>query len=303
MQHQIVDIVSNGVHLSVERGFLKVAREKELLGRIALDLINALIVHGHGVSYSANLVSRLAERGTPIVMCGSNHAPVALVWPLDGHFEQGLRMEAQAAAGKPLRKRLWRDLVRAKIANQAHILDVFGVPNTRLIRLAKQIKSGDPENCEAQAAQYYWPRLMGPAFRRDRSGGEANTFLNYGYTILRAATARSIIAAGLHPSLAVYHKSRGTALRLADDLMEPFRPYVDLVVKNLVTGGLKVLDKEAKARLASIVTVDLESDYGTSPMQICLDRLAQSLARIYLGESKKLTIPGPPLRPIAGGSP
>lgn len=298
MVGRIVEIASDGVHLSVDRGFMKVTKERETVGQVALDDIDALVVHSHGATFSANLISRLAERGAPVVMCGSNHAPVSLVWPIDGHYEQGRRMEAQAEASRPLRKRLWRDIVVAKVRAQADVLDLFGEPGEGLRILARKTRSGDPDNIEAQAARRYWPLVMGDDFSRDRSAGGANSLLNYGYTVLRAAAARSIIAAGLHPSLAIHHQSRGTALRLADDLMEPFRPYVDLMVRRLVDRGAGDLDRDAKAELAGIVTFDLEGPKGASPVQVCLDRLAVSLAQIYLGERESLEFPGPPL-PIA----
>lgn len=295
MVGRIVEVASDGVHVSVDRGFMKVTREREQLGQVALDDIDALVVHGHGATFSANLVSRLSERGAPIVMCGSNHAPVALVWPIDGHHEQGLRMEAQAGASRPLRKRLWREIVVAKVGAQADVLDRLGEPGEGLRILARKTRSGDPDNIEAQAARRYWPLVMGKDFTRDRAAGGTNGLLNYGYTVLRAATARSIIAAGLHPSLSIHHQSRGTALRLADDLMEPFRPFVDLTVRGFKDSGGQEIDADAKATLAGVLTLDLEGPKGASPLQTCLDRLAVSLAQVYLGERKALELPGSPL--------
>ncbi|MEQ9042545.1 MAG: type II CRISPR-associated endonuclease Cas1 [Alphaproteobacteria bacterium] len=299
---RIVEVATDGVHLSVDRGFMKVSKEHEALGQVALDDIAALVVHGHGATFSANLAARLAARGAPMVICGSNHAPVALLWPMDGHYEQGLRMQAQAEASRPMCKRLWRDLVKAKITAQADILDVIGEKSGALRDFARQVRSGDPDNIEARAAQRYWPLMMGKTFKRDRSEGGANAFLNYGYMVLRAATARSILAAGLHPSLAIHHKSRGEALRLADDLMEPFRPFVDLVVRRLIGDACENLDREAKAALAAVTTMDLQGPQGASPLQTCLDRLAVSLAQVYLGEREKLEFPGPPL-PLSAAVP
>ncbi len=298
MVGRIVEVQSQGVHLSVDRGFMKVTKDGEHLGQIALDDIDALVVHSHGATFSVNLISRLSKRGAPVVMCESNHAPVGLVWPIDGHYEQGKRMEAQASASQPMRKRLWRDIVVAKIKAQADALDLVGEQGEGLRILARKTRSGDPENIEAQGARRYWPVMMGEGFTRDRTQGGVNALLNYGYTVLRAATARSIIAAGLHPSLAIHHQSRGTALRLSDDLMEPFRPFVDLTVRRLVESGEKDINRDTKAALAAIVTFDLEGPKGASPLQICLDRLSVSLAQVYLGERQDLEFPGPPL-PLA----
>jgi len=292
---RIVEIETDGVHLSVDRGFLTVSQDRNKLGQVALDDISALIVHGHGSTFSANLINRLAERGTPMVMCGANHSPTALVWPIAGHHEQGHRMQAQADAGKPLRKRLWKDIVKAKINAQAWALHQRGERSGGLEAMAKKVRSGDPDNLEAQAAKRYWPSLMGPGFLRNRTAEGANSFLNYGYMILRAATARSILGAGLHPSLSIHHQSRGTALRLADDLMEPFRPYLDVQVCGLMDVAAVSLDKETKAILASITTLDLQGPLGASPLQVCMDRLATSLAQVYLGERDHLEFPAPPL--------
>ncbi len=289
---RIVEIATDGVHLSVKRGFMIVSQDHERLGQVALDDIAALVVHGHGATWSANLTARLAERGAPMVICGSNHAPVALLWPLDGHYEQGLRMQAQADAAKPTRNRLWRDLVKAKVLAQADALDAFGERSGALRDLALKVKSGDPDNIEAQAARRYWSLMMGSDFRRDRAAGGVNALLNYGYMVLRAATARSILAAGLHPSLSVHHQSRGSALRLADDLMEPFRPYVDGTVKRIIATVGDTLDRDAKATLVNVTTLDLQGPKGASPLQTCLDRLASSLAQVYLGDRKRLELPG-----------
>jgi CRISP-associated protein Cas1 len=292
---RIIEIATDGVHLSVERGFMRVSQDKEKIGQIALDDISALVVHGHGATWTANLTVRLAERGAPMVICGSNHAPVAMVWPLDGHHEQGRRMQSQAEASRPLRKRLWQTIVRAKVLAQADALEAFGHRSGALRDLAKSVRSGDPKNVEGTAARRYWRLMMGDDFKRDRNASGANALLNYGYMILRAATARSILAAGLHPSLSIHHESRGTALRLADDLMEPFRPYVDGVVRRRLEGFSDALDRDTKAALVMVTSLDLEGPKGASPLQTCIDRLATSLAQVYMGERQDIELPGPSL--------
>ena len=204
-------------------------------------------------------------------------------------------MQAQADATKPTRKRLWKELVRSKILAQADTLNAFGLRSGALRELATKVRSGDPENIEGAAARRYWPLMMGEDFRRDRKSGGTNAMLNYGYMILRAATARSILAAGLHPSLSVHHESRGNAFRLSDDLMEPFRPHVDGIVKTIQETSGGELDRDAKAAIVKVTTLDLEGPKGASPLQTCLDRLATSLALIYMGERKSLDLPGPAL--------
>lgn len=298
---RVVEVAREGAHLSLDRGFMRVSESGEEVGRIAVEDMSALIVRGYGATVSVNLCARLSDAGIPVVLCGANQSPDALIWPVRGHFEQGRRMQAQAEAGRPLHKRLWRDLVAAKIKAQATVLDHFGKHDERLLQMARTLKSGDPENVEAQAARRYWPQLMGEEFRRERGADGVNAMLNYGYTVLRAAAARSILAAGLHPSLSVHHESRGDALRLADDLMEPFRPYVDLAVARRAERNELELNKEGKAALASVLTLDLAGPNGARPLQSCLNFLATSLAMIYLGQSRKLDLPDGPL-PLSGSA-
>lgn len=295
MTGRVVEVAREGAHLALSRGFMTVRADGEEIGRIALADIRALVVRGYGASFSVNLVAKLSEGGTPVVICGANQSPDALIWPVAGHFEQGRRMQAQAEATRPLRKRLWRDLVVAKVRAQAFVLDTMGHSGQRLSHLAGTVRSGDPDNIEAQAARLYWPALMGADFRRDRGTGGINACLNYGYTVLRAGAARSILAAGLHPSLSVHHESRGDALRLADDLMEPFRPYVDMTVAALSTGGAPEIDRDIKARLAAVLTLDLSGPNGARPLQTALDALSTSLAQVFLGERRALSLPGHPL--------
>ncbi|MBK1635787.1 type II CRISPR-associated endonuclease Cas1 [Rhodovulum adriaticum] len=188
----------------------------------------------------------------------------------------------------------WASMVRHKIAAQAEALDRIGQPSERLRRLLTAVRSGDPDNREAQAAQAYWPLLMGRDFRRDRGADGVNAMLNYGYAVLRAATARAIVSAGLHPSLSVHHRSGGDALALADDLMEPFRPTVDLIVHRLVAEGLTCVEN-AREDLVSCLSADFPTRNGATPLSQVLVRLAQSLARSFLDRKLKLDFPSRPL--------
>ncbi len=290
---QIIEITGNGQSLHKDRGFLAVRQDGKTLGRVPLDDIDAVISAAHGLYWSANALSALAERSVPIVLIGSNFVPTAHILPISAHHIQGHIMQAQAEASLPLRKRLWAQIVRAKITAQAEALTLLERPNERLLRLAKNVKSGDPDNREAQAAQYYWPLLLGPKFHRDRSANDANALLNYGYTILRSCTARAIVAAGLNPALSLHHASDGQALRLADDLMEPFRPAIDIAVYDLITAGTDTVDKTAKTALAAIMQWDYKTDNGHSPLSQVLVRLSQSLAKVYQKEIKQLDLPSP----------
>ena len=292
--HLIVDISADGRHLSRHRGFLVISEDHQEIGRVPLDDILAVIVHAHGITHSHSLLVELAKRGIMMVLCGANHHPEAILWPLQGHHGQGARMRAQWAAGKPAQKRLWQQVVAAKITMQAGALRAFSQPDAALIRMVKAVKSGDPDNVEAQAARRYWPLLMGKEFRRDQSADGANALLNYGYTVLRAATARAIIGAGLHPTIGLYHSNRGNAFALADDLMEPFRPLVDCTVKGLLARGVDTVSPEAKQILARLIAYDLDFGDTRSPLRVALEKLAFSLATSFEHHKAVLHLPNVP---------
>jgi CRISPR-associated protein Cas1 len=225
--------------------------------------------------------------------------PAAIVWPVDAHHVQTGRMNDQVAASVPLKKRLWAQLVRAKILAQGATLAAAGAPNGGFYLLSRKVRSGDPDNVEAEAARRYWPLLFGPGFHRDKGGGGINGLLNYGYAVLRAGVARAVMAAGLHPSFGLMHSNRGNPMVLVDDLMEPFRPTVDRDVRRLVQGGTVEVGRDAKAELARMMVVDLPTRMGLSPLMVCAERLAQSLARAYAGDDDELDLPLPAL-PLEG---
>lgn len=292
---RIVDIATDGQHLSAYRGFLVVSKDKEEIGRVPLDDVASVIVHAHGVTWSTNLAVALAQRGALMVLCGSNHAPVAVCTPLEGHHGQNARMRAQWEAGKPLAKQLWREIVVAKIRWQAAVLASRGTSADAFDMLARRIRSGDPDNVEAQAARRYWPLLMGEDFRRDRAAGGVNGLLNYGYTVLRSLLARSVVAAGLHPSIGIHHANRGNAFALADDLIEPFRPLVDAMTVQLVAQGCQDVTPEAKRAFAGLISVDLPGEAGITTVSGAAGRLAQSLSYCFeSGKVSDLSLPRPP---------
>ena len=292
---RIVDIATDGRHLSAHRGFLLVSEDRSEVGRVPLDDVAALIVHAHGVTWTTNLVVALAERGAPMVLCGANHAPVAVCLPLDGHHGQNARMRAQWEAGRPLAKQLWRAIVVSKIRWQAAVLEAHGHQATAFDLLARRVRSGDPDNVEAQAARRYWPLLLGKDYRRDRGAGDINGLLNYGYTVMRSLCARAVVAAGIHPSIGVHHANRGNPFALADDLVEPFRPLVDaLAVKIGARDGVEVT-AGAKRAFAGLIALDLPGEAGTTTIANAAARAAQSLARCFeSGRAEDLVLPQPP---------
>ena len=204
-------------------------------------------------------------------------------------------MRAQWEAGRPLAKQLWSRIVVAKLRWQAAVLEAHGGERAALDMLIRKVRSGDPDNIEAQAARRYWPLLMGSDFRRDRDAADINGPLNYGYTILRSLVARSVIAAGLHPSIGIHHANRGNAFALADDLVEPFRPLVDALALRLAAKGFDTVEPATKRAFAGLIAVDLPGAEGVTTVTVAAQRLAQSLARAFeTGDAAALAPPLPP---------
>jgi CRISPR-associated protein Cas1 len=275
---RIVEIAEDGRYLAKDRGFLTIAVKGAEIGRVAIDDLGAVIATSPATAVSCALLSELATRGIPFVLCGRNYAPSAVIWPVSGHHAQQRRMEAQLDATRPLGKRLWAQVVAAKVRRQGWALQQSGRPFGAFARLAREVKSGDPDNIEAQAARRYWPLLMGADFRRNPDGDGANALLNYGYAVLRGATARAIVAAGLHPGLGIFHRHPQNAMPLADDLMEPFRPAVDLCVVGLLRDGVDSVTSDAKRSLAAVLLNEEVTSAGRTPLATCMMRLA---ARTY----------------------
>jgi CRISP-associated protein Cas1 len=298
---RIVEVADDKRHLFLHRGFMVVQDtegERKELGQVPMDDIAAVIANAHGLSYTNNLLVGLAERGAPFVLCAANHNAVGMLLPIEGNFEQSHRIEAQIAAALPTQKRLWAAVVRAKLEQQAAALEAAGAPTAPLSALVSKVKSGDPGNLEAQGARRYWTLLFGDEFRRDRDAGGVNALLNYAYTVMRATTARAIVAAGLHPSIGLHHSHDNNAMRLVDDMMEPFRPVMDLRVWQLRRNGEHQVTPETKRALVRTLYDDMQTDTGATPVTVCVQRLATSLAQIYLGEREKLDLPLPGL-PLA----
>lgn len=299
MVGRVVEIATDGRHLSIFRGFLVVNERGEEVGRVPMDDVAAVVANAHGLTYSNNALIELSNRGVPVVLCGANHMPAAIVWPVDGHHIQTGRMNDQVAASLPLKKRLWAQLVRAKIQAQGATLAAVGAPSGGFHLLSRKVRSGDPDNVEAEAARRYWPLLFGSDFRRDKDGDGINGLLNYGYAVLRAGIARAVMAVGLHPGFGLMHSNRSNPMILIDDLMEPFRPIVDREISRLVRAGTKEVDRESKTALAQIMVIDIPTNLGLSPLMVCAERLAQSLARVFAAEADSLDLPLPSL-PLEG---
>lgn len=296
---RVVEIANNNRHLSLFRGFLIIQNKPKMdeLARIPLDDILAVIAHAYGITYTNNILVELANRNIPFVLCNEFHEPVGVLWPLDGHHLQGRRIDAQIEATLPKKKQLWAKVVQCKITQQALVLEYFGIDARKLLRMAKEVKSGDSENKEGQAARLYWSELFEDNFSRNRTLPGINAFLNYGYTIIRSAMSRAIIAAGLHPSIGLHHCNDANPMRLADDLMEPYRPIVDATIKELTLKQPELNDSECitpeiKKLLVKCLFFDTENTDGTnSPVMVSMQNLATSLAQFFLKERNSLILP------------
>lgn len=291
MPGQIVEITQPGYWLKKHRGFLVVQKGSEEQGRIPLDDILSVLISVPGCSLSTVLIDELSQNNIPLVICGANYLPSSMLLPVSGYGRQFHVMRAQADLSQPRRKRAWQSVVKAKILNQAELLERIGQDTPRLRALARKVKSGDPENCEGQAARLYWPRLFGRQFRRDRHADGINAVLNYTYTIVRSCVARGISGAGLHPTFSLHHRNPHNPINLVDDVMEPFRPIADYLVWQLRYDDDTELTPEVKSRLSPIVNLPLPMEQQSSPLSLVAARVCRALADYCLGEEDSFPAP------------
>jgi len=287
-----VEISRESAHLSSRFHQLVLKRDGQVVGQIPGEDIGVVLVDHPGVTYTHAALSLLADCGAAVVLCGSDHLPNAMILPMADHGQVVWRIGVQLAAKRPLRKQLWRQLVRAKIRAQAANLSPEESPRAKLLALAVAVRSGDPANVEAQAARIYWQHWMAEEeFRRNPDLPGTNAFLNYGYAVLRAAVARAIVAAGLLPALGLHHRNRSNAFCLADDLVEPLRPLVDDRVRELRRAGYDELTQEAKSQILNRLAAEVRVADDTGPRMVSLHRMVASLVQCYQGQSKRLAIP------------
>jgi CRISPR-associated protein Cas1 len=288
--------ITSPARLSLKHRQLVIAREDGTAPSVPLEDLGLLIVDQPQVTYTHAVMAALAEAKVAIVLCGADHMPAAVLLPYAANALAGERLRAQLACPKPLAKRLWQAMIACKLRRQADLLVRATGEHAALRAMADRVRSGDPDNLEAQGAQRYWPRLLGEKFRRDRGGDAPNHLLNYGYAVLRAATARAVVGAGLLAGLGVFHSNRGDAFALASDLMEPFRPFVDGIVWELVQAGLAEgdLDRTRKAHLLAVLNIGVAMDSQAMPLSLALHRAAATLAESFATRTLALRLPEGP---------
>lgn len=287
-----IEISREPAYLSVKLNQLQIRRGEETVGSFPCEDIGVLVVDHPQTTYSHGALASLAESDAALVVCGRDHLPIAVLLPLADHSQVVWRLYDQLQASQPIRKQIWKQLVQAKIIAQAAMLDPDAPARSKLIDLARSVRSGDPNNVEAQAARVYWANwLPDEIFRRDQDGDGLNSLLNYGYAILRAALARAIVAAGMHPALGLKHKNRSNAFCLADDLIEPLRPLVDNQARELYRQGVCQIDQEAKVALLQLLAQEVDSNGKRGPLMVALHQYVASLGRCLRGESRKIEVP------------
>jgi CRISPR-associated protein Cas1 len=288
-----IEISREPAHLTVQLNQLLVKREGQVVGSIPCEDIGLVLVDHPQTTYSHAALASLAESDAALVICGRNHLPAAVLLPLSDHSQVVWRINEQIGITAPCRKRLWQQLVQAKIRAQAANLETGSPPHSKLLDYARLVRSGDPKNLEAQAARVYWMNFLPEeaVFRRDSDGDGMNALLNYGYAVMRAAIARAIVGVGFLPALGLHHSNRSNSFCLADDLIEPLRPLVDARARELFRQGARSVDPEAKVGLLKLLAEDVAFGSETGPLMVNLHRFAASLVRCYRGEDKQLAIP------------
>lgn len=292
MTDRIIEISEVPARLRVDLDRLAIEVPESQVVFVPLAEIAAVVVSNQGVSLTQNVLSGLASHGAVFVAMSEDFHPVSMMMPLATHSTQSARMARQAEAPEPTKKRIWQAVVRAKIRAQWRLLAELGREPKGLDDLLSRVHSGDPENVEAQAASKYWKILFGDAFRRDRDAFDQNRLLNYGYAVLRAATARAICGSGLHPALGVKHHNQYNPFCLADDLMEPYRPLVDRIVETITQrdGAQVELSRPLRAELVNALLGRFRVNETDRTLFDLLARTSASVARVLAGEERDVQL-------------
>ncbi len=282
--------------------YLKTTNEQLVMERpdapnatVPIEDIGLVVLDHQQITISQALLAKLLDNNVAVITCNQTHHPTGLLLNLDGHTLQSQRFQDQLESSLPLRKQLWQQTVEAKIRNQAAALAQRRIENKYLLNLAAMVKSGDAGNLEAKAALYYWDKFFPDflEFTRQREGPPPNNLLNYGYAIVRAMVARALVGSGLLPVMGIHHRNQYNAYCLADDIMEPYRPYVDLLVYQQVRthGNFLELSPDMKKEFLSLPQTDVNIDGQTSPMMVAITRTTASLAKCFEGTARKILYP------------
>jgi CRISPR-associated protein Cas1 len=298
---KIVEISRERTSLSVKYGQLLIKQDGQEANSIPCEDIGVLLVDNQATNYTHCVFTELLKYGAAVVLCDSNHLPAGMLLPIEANTVQTERYAKQINAKEPIKKKLWQQIVRAKIRHQAEIVRDDTQTHKTLTAMIGKVRSGDPDNIEAQASRRFWQAYKQGIyltsssfedFRRDAEGKPPNNLLNYGYMVMRAAVARAICSAGLLPSVGLHHRNRYDTYCLADDLVEPFRGFVEAKVREIVQGGAwEELTQAIKARLLEVLYEEVEIAGFKGPLMVGLHRTAASLMRCFSGEQKEIDLP------------
>lgn len=286
-------VFSNPICLSLKNSQLVLSYKDDPDNKLTIPIedIGVVIIEHQQVSITIPLMNALVEGNVQVVVCNDHGMPSAMLQAFEGNNLQGENLRNQISVGEVLKKQLWKQIIEAKIKNQAALLNKVGQNGDILKQYYQNVKSGDTDNREGIAARIYFSQLFGESFLRDRNIPGINTLLNYGYTILRAATARALVSSGLLPAIGIFHHNRSNAFPLADDMMEPYRPYVDEIVYDLTVQGKQNLTKDVKAELIQVLYADTHFSKVTRPLSVGLTLTSSSLSKCFAKEQTKLSLP------------
>jgi len=295
MIKRIIDI-SEAAYLHLKNKQLLIDKQGETVGQVPIEDLGVLILQHPAIVLTQQVIIHCQKNKVVVIFCDEKHLPYSVILPIaESHSLPNKILKQQIAITEPTRKRLWQQIVQQKIIEQAKTLSALGKPTSRLDRIAAQVKKGDSSNCEAIAAQVYWRLLFGDDFRRNVDMEGINSLLNYGYSIIRAAVARSICGAGLHPTLGLFHSNQYNALCLADDIMEPFRAWVDILVYQLAEQGKLEVNQQTKQVLLGLLSEIVEYENKKMPLMVTLHYLTANLKRCYNKEAKNIVYPVKPV--------
>ncbi|MCW2119603.1 type II CRISPR-associated endonuclease Cas1 [Flavobacterium sp. 7A] len=261
---------------------------------VAIEDIGVIVLENQQITITNGLLEKLTNNNVALINCDQYHLPIGLLMSLSGHTEQTERFKNQINASVPLKKNLWQQTISSKISNQAGLLREKGIPCRKMEIWAKEVSSGDALNHESRAAVFYWANLFTiENFTRGQKEMAPNNLLNYGYAILRGITARALVSSGMLPTLGIFHRNKYNAYCLADDIMEPYRPYVDLIVSHIIENEdtIEELTIDMKKQLLSIASIDVCIDGKNSPLMVAMSRTTNSLNECFEGSSRKLLYP------------
>ena len=292
MIKRIIDI-SEQAYVHMQHKQLLIERDKKVVASIPVEDLGIVILQHPAIVISQAVIIACQQNNVVLLFCDAQHLPYSIILPIsDANSLHTRTIQEQIKVSAPTRKRLWKQVVQYKISEQALTLKLLNKNNQAIEYLSKKVKTGDKENHEAQAAKKYWRLLMGNDFRRDPSSGEINALLNYGYTIVRGMVARAIVCSGLHPALGLHHHNQYNGLCLADDLMEPFRPWIDYIVYKLIDSGIDLeINKETKKELLGILSANVIYGDKTQPLMVACHYLTALLKRAYKDNKIKLKYP------------